>query len=66
LQQGDSRPSYFLVSKAHASWSEFDSDFMWDGFEQDECATLEEAQQRYAERRASMVEQGFIYSDMEL
>jgi hypothetical protein len=55
----------FLVSETHASWSKNDSDFVWDGFEQDECSTLEEARQRYASRRASIVVKGFIYSDMD-
>jgi hypothetical protein len=55
----------FLVSEAHASWSKIDRDFIWDRSEQDECSTFEEAQQRYAERRAAIVGKGFIYSDME-
>jgi hypothetical protein len=55
----------FIVREAHAAWSEIDRDIMWDGFEHDECSTLEEAELRYATRRASIVARGFIYSDMD-
>ena len=55
----------FLVVEAHAAWSEIDRNIMWDGFEHDECSTLEEAQQRYEERRGAIVGMGFIYSDMD-
>lgn len=55
----------FLVLQAHASWSEIDRDIMWDGFDHDECSTLEVAERRYEERRAAIVKKGFIYSDMD-
>ena len=53
----------FLVREAHAAWSEIDRNIMWDGFEHDQCSTLEKAQRRYATRRASIVEKGFTYSN---
>jgi hypothetical protein len=56
----------FLVSQAHAAWSEIDGNVMWDGYEHDECSTLQEAELRYELRRAALVLKGFIYSDMEL
>jgi hypothetical protein len=55
----------FIVREAHAAWSEIDRDIMWDGYEHDECSTVEKAELRYEERKATMVEKGFIYSDME-
>lgn len=55
----------FLVVEAHAAWSEIDRNVMWDGFENDECSTLEEAVLRYAIRRDAIADKGFIYSDME-
>jgi hypothetical protein len=55
----------FLVREAHAAWSEIGRDVTWGGFEHDECSTLQEAQWRYVERRAVIVEKGFVYSDME-
>ena len=55
----------FLVLESHSAWSEIDCNVTWDSFEHDECLTLEEAAWRYAERRATIVEKGFIYSDKE-
>ena len=55
----------FPVCEAQAAWSEIDRNIMWDGFEHDEYSTLQEAELRYEERRAAMVEKGFIYSDMD-
>lgn len=50
----------FLVQEAHAAWSESGRKIMWDGFEHDECSTLEKAEVRYKERRAAIVEKGFV------
>jgi hypothetical protein len=55
----------FPVCEAQAAWSEIDRNIMWDGFEHDEYSTLHQAELRYEERRAAMVEKGFIHSDME-
>ena len=55
----------FLVLEAHAIWSELDGQIMWDGFDYDECSTIEEAQRRYEERRIAIFDKGFIYSDKE-
>lgn len=56
----------FLVFQAHAAWSDIDREIMWDGYEHDECSTLEEAKLRYELRRAAVVLKGFIYSDMDM
>ena len=55
----------FMVREAHAAWSEIDRNVMWDGFEHEECSTLEKAELRYAIRRDAIVDKGFIYSDMD-
>ena len=55
----------FLVSQAHAAWSEIDRDVMWEGYQYDECSILQEAELRYELRRAALVLKGFIYSDLE-
>ena len=56
----------FIVREAHAAWSEIDHNVMWDGFENDECSSLHDAELRYAIRRDAIVDKGFIYSNMEL
>ena len=55
----------YLVREAHAAWSEICRNLTWGGFEHDECSTLKEATWRYTERRAAIVEKGFIHSDMQ-
>ena len=55
----------FFVREAHAAWSEIDRNIMWDGFQHDECSTLEEAELRDAIRRDAIEDKGFIYSDLE-
>ena len=59
------KPGYF-VKQAHAQWSEIDRQIMWDGFDFDQCPTLEMAKERYAERKNVLAERGFIYSDMDI
>ena len=59
------KPGYF-VKQAHAQWSEIDQQIMWDGFDFEQCATLEKAKERYAARRLALAEEGFIYSDMDM
>ena len=60
----DRRPG-FVVSQAHAQWSEIDQQIMWDETESERCPTYENAQARYEARRRALVEKGFIYSDMD-
>ena len=56
----------YCVRQAHAEWSEIDGQVMWDQEEVDYFWILHEAERRYAERRQSLAQKGFIYSDMEL
>ena len=56
----------FVVRVAHAQWHEECGRVVWDEAETEILQTLEEAKERYAKRRRSLVEKGFIYSDMDL
>jgi hypothetical protein len=56
----------YMVLETHAAWSEKDRDIIWDGYEHDQCSTLEEAELSYELRRAALVLKGFIYSDMKI
>lgn len=56
----------YAVRQAHAEWSEIDGQVMWDADEVEHFWILAEAEKRYAERRAALVENGFIYSDIDL
>ena len=53
----------FIVVQAHSAWSRTDRKIMWDDFQHEECATLEQAQMRYQARRSILVAKGFVYSD---
>jgi hypothetical protein len=55
----------FLVFQAHAAWSDIDREIVWDGYEGDECSSLEDAKRCYELRRAALGLKGFVYSDME-
>jgi hypothetical protein len=56
----------FILFQAHAAWSEIDRTIMRDGYEHDECSSLEDAKRCYELRRAALGRKGFIYSDMEM
>ena len=55
----------FSVGQAHVSWSEGDGQIMWDDFQNDEFDRLEDARKRYESRRATLVQKGFIHSDLD-
>jgi ferric iron reductase protein FhuF len=55
----------YCVRQAHAEWSDIDGQIMWDQEETDLFWLLNEAKQRYAERKRSLAESGFIYSDLD-
>ncbi len=55
----------FVVSEAHAQWSEIDQKIVWDETEHERCSTYAHAKERYAARRQVLAEKGFIYSDMD-
>jgi hypothetical protein len=53
------------VRRTHAVWSESNHDVIRESEEADYFWLLKEAKRRYAERRRALVQQGFIYSDMD-
>jgi len=55
----------YCVRQAHAEWREIDGQVMWDQEEIEHFWILSEAKRRYAERRLTLTEKGFIYSDMD-
>jgi len=55
----------YCVRQAHAQWSAVDGQVMWDDEQVEHFWILNEAKRRYAERRFSLGEKGFIYSDMD-
>jgi ferric iron reductase protein FhuF len=56
----------YCVRQAHAEWVEIDGQIMWNQEEVEYFWILNEAKQRYAERRLALNQKGFIYSDMDL
>jgi hypothetical protein len=54
------------VRQTHAQWSDRNWDVIWESEEVDYFWILDEAQQRYTERKRALAEKGFIYSDMDL
>jgi hypothetical protein len=66
---GDSKdiwPPGFIVRQARAQWSTVDGEFIWDEIESEYLPTLEQANERYRERRSVLAGLGFIYSDLDL
>jgi hypothetical protein len=53
------------VRQTHTKWSDSNFDVIWEGEEVDYFWTLDEAKTRYAERKAALAFEGFIYSDMD-
>ncbi len=66
LDEANDLGTRYCVRQAHAEWSEIDGQVMWDQEEVDHFWILNEAKQRYAERRLNLAQRGFIYSDMDL
>ena len=56
----------FCVREARAQWNDSIKGVEWDEPEIGAFATLQEAKERYAARRQTLAEKGFIYSDMDL
>jgi hypothetical protein len=55
----------FIVTQAHAKWSEINQQVIWDETESEQCLTYDHAKQRYEARRLALAQQGFLYSDMD-
>jgi len=53
----------YRVREWHAKWSDVDGQIMWDQEEVEYFWILGQAKQRYAERRTTLAEKGFIHSD---
>jgi hypothetical protein len=51
--------SRFVVREIRSRWSDKAREVVWEGHEDDNCRTPEEAQQCYANRRAAIVANGF-------
>ena len=57
----------FIVTEFHAYWSEALQRVMWDRGQHENCGTPEEATRRYKDRRAAIIEKGFLLrSDMDI
>jgi hypothetical protein len=55
----------YCVLQIHAVWKDTFRGALWDGEEIDYFWILDEAKERYAERRAALALEGFVYSDMD-
>jgi hypothetical protein len=66
LDEANNLGTRYCVRQAHAEWSEVDGQIMWDREETDHFWILNEAKQRYAQRRLALAQRGFVYSDMDL
>ncbi len=66
LDEANDLGTRYCVRQAHAEWSEIDGQVMWDQEEVEHFWILNEAKQRYAERKINLAQRGFIYSDMDL
>ncbi|MGA2909112.1 MAG: hypothetical protein ABSE36_15525 [Terracidiphilus sp.] len=53
------------IRQAHGAWSEIDGQIMWDGEEVEYFWILAQAKERYEQRRRTLADKGFIYSDMD-
>ena len=54
----------FLVREIHGSWSASAQQIRWSGYQDETCRTPEDAERRFAKRKASMVKSGFAYSTL--
>ena len=61
----DTRNRSFIVRLAHAEWSEIDGQFMFDDFQSQPCADLQQAKRQYEAWRQALVDNGFSHSDMD-
>ena len=56
----------YCVREARARWNDSIKSVEWDKPKIGAFGTLQEAKERYAARRQTLAEKGFIYSDMDL
>ena len=65
LDEANNLRTRYCVRQAHAEWNDFDGQVMWNQEEIEHFWILNEAKRRYAERRLSLAEKGFIHPDMD-
>jgi hypothetical protein len=54
----------FLVREIHGSWSADAQQIRWSGYQDETCRTPEDAQRRFENRKASIVDSGFAYATL--
>ncbi|HEY2861801.1 MAG TPA: hypothetical protein VGJ21_25600 [Terracidiphilus sp.] len=62
VEVGDSAAPRFLVREIHAAWSASEQQIRWKGYEDESCATRQEASRRFETRKASLVDAGYPYA----
>ena len=65
VREGQSTRNSILRRQSHAEWSEIDQEVMFEDEEIDYFWVLDEARKRHKERKRTLAEKGFIYSDMD-
>jgi len=66
LDEANDLGTRHCLRQAHAKWSEMDGQIMWAREEVEYFWILNQAKQRYEERKLALAKKGFIYSDMDL
>jgi hypothetical protein len=66
LDEANDLGTRHCLRQAHAKWSEMDGQVIWDLEEVEYFWMLDQAKQRYKERRLALAKEGFIYSDLDL
>lgn len=56
----------YCIIESHTRWDESTGQMVWDNLHSETFSSLERARMRYAERKLSLEQRGFIYSDMDL
>ncbi|HEY3705434.1 MAG TPA: hypothetical protein VGL22_10265 [Terracidiphilus sp.] len=62
LDLGNAAAPRFLVREIHAAWSASKQQIQWKGYNDESCATPQEAQARFKKRKAAQIQAGFAYS----
>jgi hypothetical protein len=66
LRLDDLKESTYRVVQLYGAWHDLTGRIVWDQVGTDSFETLHQARERYAERRLTLVERGFLYSDLDL
>lgn len=65
-ESADAEEPGFIVSQWHYLWSDIDKQFMFDDWQSDDSAGIEQAKRLYEVRRRALIGRGFNQSDMDL